>query len=60
MLDGIGRLIARYLDEPVAGYEPFTPSEPGALRQTLQKGDMLLVEDNARISGVIKYLTQST
>ena len=60
MLDGIGRLIARYLDEPVAGYEPFTPSDPEALRQSLQPGDVLLVEGNARISGVIKYLTQST
>ena len=60
MLDGIGRLIARYLDEPVSGYEPFTPSEPESLRQSLQPGDVLLVEGNARISGVIKYLTQST
>jgi hypothetical protein len=60
MLDGIGRLIARYLDEPVAGYEPFTPSDPEALRQSLQPGDVLLVEGNARISGVIKYFTQST
>lgn len=60
MLDAIGRLIARYLDEPVAGYEPFTPSDPDALRASLQPGDVLLVEGNARISGVIKYLTQST
>jgi hypothetical protein len=60
MLDAIGRLIARYLDEPVAGYEPFTPSDPDALRQSLQPGDVLLIEGNARISRVIKYLTQST
>jgi hypothetical protein len=60
MLDAIGRLIARYLDQPVAGYEPFTPSDPDALRQSLQPGDVLLVEGNARISRVIKYLTQST
>jgi hypothetical protein len=60
MLDGIGRLIARYLDEPVAGYEPFTPSEPEALRHSLQPGDVLLVEGNNHIAGVIKYLTQST
>src|SRR5579864_884330 len=60
MLDGIGRLIARHLQEPVRGYEPFTPSDPDALRQTLEPGDVLLVEGNNNISGVIKYLTQST
>jgi len=59
-LDGIGRLIARYLDEPALGYEPFTPSEPDALRNSLQPGDVLLVEGNNHIAGVIKYLTQST
>jgi hypothetical protein len=60
MLDGIGRLIARYLQTPVHGYEPFTPSDPDALRYSLQPGDVLLVEGNNRIAGVIKYLTQST
>ncbi len=60
MLDGIGRLIARYLQKPVRGYEPFTPSDPEALRQSLEPGDVLLVEGNNHISGVIKYLTQST
>jgi hypothetical protein len=60
MLDGLGVLIARYLDRPVPGYEPFTPSDPEALRQSLAPGDVLLVEGNNRISGVIKYLTQST
>ena len=60
MLDGIGRVIVRYLDRPVLGYEPFTPSDPEALRQSLEPGDVLLVEGNNHISGVIKYLTQST
>ena len=60
MLDSVGRLIARYLEKPVQGYEPFTPSDPAALRATLQPGDVLLVEGNNHISGVIKYLTQST
>ena len=60
MLDGVGRLIARYLQKPIAGYEPFTPSDPEALRQSLQPGDVLLVEGNNHVSGVIKYLTQST
>ena len=60
LLDGIGRLIARCLQKPVHGYEPFTPSDPDALRQSLEPRDMLLVEGNNNISGVIKYLTQST
>jgi hypothetical protein len=60
MLDGVGRLIARYLQKPVRGYEPFTPSDPDSLRQSLQPGDVLLVEGNNHIAGVIKYLTQST
>ena len=60
MLDSVGGAIARYLERPVQGYEPFTPSDPAALRATLQPGDVLLVEGNNHISGVIKYLTQST
>src|SRR5437899_12986503 len=60
VLDVIGRVIARYLERPVQGYEPFTPSDPSALRQSLKPGDVLLVEGNSHISRVIKYLTQST
>jgi Permuted papain-like amidase enzyme, YaeF/YiiX, C92 family len=59
-LNSIGRGIARYLEKPARGYEPFTPSDPAALRQSLEPGDVLLVEGNSHISGVIKYLTQST
>jgi Permuted papain-like amidase enzyme, YaeF/YiiX, C92 family len=60
MVDRVGRIIARYLDEPEYGYEPFTPSDADALRATLLPGDVLLVEGNNHVSGVIKYLTQST
>jgi hypothetical protein len=60
MLSGVGRKIAHYLERPEAGYEPFTPSDPEALRAALRPGDVLLVEGNNHISGVIKYLTQST
>ena len=28
VLDRIGQMIARYLEKPDAGYEPFTPSDP--------------------------------
>jgi len=58
--DRVGRVLAHYLEKPAQGYEPFTPTDPGALRATLQPGDVLLVEGNNHISGVIKYLTQST
>jgi hypothetical protein len=60
MLYKIGNAIARYLQKPIAGYEPFTRSDPALLRALLRPGDILLVEGNNRISGVIKYLTQST
>jgi hypothetical protein len=60
VVDRVGRLLARYLEKPAEGYAPFTPTDPAALRATLQPGDVLLVEGNNHISGVIKYLTQST
>jgi hypothetical protein len=60
MLDMIGKLLAGYLQKEVPGYEPFTPSDPDLLRNLIQPGDVLLVEGNNRISGIIKYLTQST
>ena len=60
IVDGVGRVLARYLEKPAQGYEPFTPSDPDTLRATLRPGDVLLVEGNNHISGVIKYLTQST
>jgi permuted papain-like amidase YaeF/Yiix C92 family enzyme len=58
--DRIGRMLARYLEKPATGYEPFTPSNPEALAHSLSPGDVLLVEGNNHIAGVIKYLTQST
>ena len=60
MLDTIGQVIAGYLQKEVPGYEPFTPSDPEHLRGVIEPGDVLLVEGNNRISGIIKYLTQST
>lgn len=60
VLDTVGKLIAGYLEKEVKGYEPFTPSDPQYLRSVIQQGDVLLVEGNNHISGIIKYLTQST
>lgn len=59
-LDSIGRTIARYLQMPVQGREAPIPTYQGALRNSLRPGDVLLVEGDSRISGIIKYLTQST
>jgi hypothetical protein len=59
MFDKIGRLIAR-LQKPANHCEPLTPNYLTALRDTLQPGDVLLVEGKGSISGIIKYLTQST
>lgn len=56
----LGQWLVRYLEAPSPGYEPYTASDPAALRDCLQPGDVLLVEGNSRVSGVIKYLTQST
>jgi hypothetical protein len=60
MLDRVGHRIARYLQKPASGYEPFTPTNPAALRACIQPGDILLIEGRNHISGIIKYLTQST
>ena len=59
-MNGVGRVLGRYLSEPVKHYRPLTTSSPSLLRPTLQPGDVLLVEGNTRVSGAIKYLTQST
>ncbi|MCK1490018.1 lipo-like protein [Bradyrhizobium sp. 180] len=57
IFDSVGRLIAR-LQKP--NKEPLNPKDLTALRDTLQPGDVLLVEGKGRISAGIKYLTQST
>lgn len=56
----IGRVLARYLNQPIRRYEPFAITDPHKLAAVLEPGDVLLVEGNRRISTAIKYLTQST
>jgi hypothetical protein len=60
VLDFIGHRIAERLEVPASGYEPFSPSDPEALRRTLQPADVLLVEGHQKLATAIKYLTQST
>src|ERR1700757_2504479 len=59
MLHDAGRLIAR-LQRSARHCEPLAANDSTALRETLRPGDVLLVEGKGRISGSIKYLTQST
>ncbi len=56
----LGRAIAKYLNQPIRGYEPFSITDPEKLAAVLRPADVLLVEGNRRISTAIKYLTQST
>ena len=52
MFDSAGRLIAR-LQKPTNHRAPSTVNDLTALRDTLQPGDVLLVEGKGRISGSI-------
>ena len=56
----VGHRLARYLEKQTKGYFPFAVTPAPLLRETLQPGDVLLVEGNTRISAAIKYLTHST
>lgn len=60
MLDRLGQRLAATLNRPCSGYEPYTPSDFQTLCRILRPGDVLLIEGGERISGAIKYLTQST
>ncbi len=57
---GLGFLLARYLNARARGPYPHPAADIKAMNQLLQPADVVLVEGNRRISGAIKYLTQST
>ena len=59
LLTWLTRRLAAYLSKEVSQHSVRT-STWEALKNTLQPGDVLLVEGNTRISVAIKYLTQST
>jgi hypothetical protein len=56
----IGRRLARYLSAPVKTNDIAPATRPDTLLKHLMPGDVVLVEGNSRISGAIRYLTQST
>jgi hypothetical protein len=51
---------ARMLTKPRGHYQRFQPNNLTKLRRIIQKGDVVLVDGDQRISEVIKYLTQSS
>jgi len=59
ILGGLGKRLARYLDQPLAHYSAFDVAGEYELAAILQPGDVLLIEGNTRVSRVIKYITQS-
>jgi len=60
LAERIGRRLARRLEAPSPGFEPYTHADVAALRRVLEPGDVLLVEGHNRVSIAIKYLTMST
>jgi hypothetical protein len=52
--------LARFLSQPKRDYRRFTMQDAKMLQETLQPGDVLLVEGETRMSTAIQYLTQST
>ena len=56
----LGRTLARFLQKQTTGYMLMAVASPARMRACLRPGDVILVEGDRRISGAIKYLTQST
>jgi hypothetical protein len=59
-LTALGRGLARFLTAELPYEERVTTNSHLALLRTIRPGDVLLVEGHSRVSGAIKYLTQST
>jgi hypothetical protein len=59
-LQKMGGLLARFLTRERHLHGTFTPTSVARLRESLQIGDVLLVEGSSRVSTAIKFLTQST
>ena len=56
----IGRRLAAFLSQDLPGYQRLDTVAIADVAIILQKGDIVLVDGNTRISTAIKYLTQST
>ena len=61
LLDWIGERIARQLQKPTSGYEPYAAARPELVAKIIRPADVLLVEGAySKINSAIRYLTQST
>jgi len=58
--DALSRAMVTYLMGTVSSYQRRIANDPEQLKAILRPGDVVLVEGNARISQLIKYLTQSS
>ena len=56
----IGKRLAHYLSKQLPGYQRFDIVTVQRVADTMQPGEILLVEGNSRISVAIKYLTMSS
>ena len=56
----LGMRMAQHLSRPRPHSQMGMPTAPHLLAQCLRPGDVLLVDGSSRMSGAIKYLTQST
>ena len=56
----IGERLAAFLSKDLPGYQRLDAVAIDVVAGTLEKGDIVLVDGNTRISTAIKYLTQST
>lgn len=56
----VGKRLAGFLSKELAGYQRLDTISIADVAATLEKGDIVLVDGNSRISTAIKYLTQST
>jgi hypothetical protein len=61
LLDWVGDRLARQLQKPTSGYEPYAAARPELVAMVLRPGDVLLIEGaRSKINSTIRYLTQST
>lgn len=58
--NSVSNHLVRYLTHGASNYRTFSVYRTDELLSVLKPGDVLLVEGDQRISGAIKYLTQST